>query len=92
MKMLQIFFGEFWPTFVGVFISLSFVWLSRRFASDGYLPFIGPKSFAELATFAKGKQEQLLHEASKEASSCWRSFVPRQRSPARHCLNAHPAL
>jgi hypothetical protein len=76
MNTLQILFGEFWPTFVGMSVFFSFVWLAPRLACDGYLPFISPKSFPELATFAKDEQKGLLHEASKEASSQWRSFVP----------------
>ena len=76
MNTLQIFFGEFWPIFFGVSFGLSLVWLARRFASDGHLPFIGPKSFTELADFPKAEQKRLLHEASKEASGHWRSFVP----------------
>jgi len=76
MNTLQIFFGEFWPAFIGMVIGNSFVWLAWRSASDGYLPFIGPKSFPELASFTKDEQKRLLHEASKEASGHWRSFVP----------------
>ncbi len=76
MNTLRIFFGEFWPAFVGVSVSLSFVWLARRFASDGYLPFIGPKSFTELADYSKEEQNRLLHEATAEAFRHWRSFLP----------------
>ena len=76
MNTLQIFLGEFWPTFVGVSIGLSLVWLAMRSASDGHLPFIGPKSFRELFGFTKDEQKRLIHEASKEAFRQWRSFVP----------------
>jgi hypothetical protein len=76
LNTLQIFFREFWPPFVGVNIGMSLIWLATRFASDGYLPFIGPKSFIELETFAKDEQKRFLHEACKASSGQWRSFVP----------------
>ena len=76
MNALSIFLGEFWPPFIGVTFGLSMIWLSWRSASDGYPPFIGPKSFTELAGFAKNQQKQLLHEASTEAFAGWQSFIP----------------
>jgi len=76
MNALQIFLGESWPPFIGVTIGLSVVWLARRLASDGYLPFIGTTSFSELSIFAKDHQMQLLRQASAEAFRGWRSFAP----------------
>ncbi len=76
MNAISIFLGEFWPPFIGVTVGLSVVWVARRAASDGYLPFIGPKSFTELSGFAKDHQRRLLHEASNEAFGGWRSFLP----------------
>ena len=76
MNALSIFLGEFWPPFIGVTFGLLVVWLARRSASDGYPPFIGPKSFTELSGFVKNQQRQLLHEASTEAFAGWRSFIP----------------
>jgi hypothetical protein len=72
MNAFQIFFGEFWPTFVGSSIGLSLAWVAKH----DYLPFIGPSTFTELAVFTKDEQKRLLHEASKEALAQWHSFIP----------------
>ncbi len=76
MNTLRVFFGEFWGIFIGVAIGASCVWLARRLASNGYLPFIGPKFFPELSAFGKKDQRRLLHKASAIAFRHWESFVP----------------
>jgi hypothetical protein len=76
MSILQIFFTEWWPDFVGVSIALSVVWFLGRFASHGYFLFTSPKAFRELARFAADKQKRLLQEASKETFRRWWSVLP----------------
>jgi hypothetical protein len=71
MNAFKMFFGEFWPIFIGGTIGFSMAWLVR-----GHLLFVGPKSFTELANFTKDEQKRLLVEASKEGFCRWRSFVP----------------
>jgi hypothetical protein len=76
MNALSIFLGEFWVPFIGATFGGSVVWFAKRSASDGYLLFVGPKSFAELSGVAKGDQKRLLYEASKEAFPGLGSFLP----------------
>lgn len=73
---LKILLSEFWPLFIGASVGLSVVCLLRRFGSDGCLPFLNRKAFAELAGYSKDEQRRLLHEASTEALRHLRSYVP----------------
>jgi hypothetical protein len=49
MNILQIFFAEWWPTFLGLGVVFVGFWFAERFASDSYFLFTTPKSFKELA-------------------------------------------
>jgi hypothetical protein len=76
MDTLKIVLSEFFPPFTGALVGVSVVWLLRRSGSDGCLPFLNRKAFAELVGYSKEDQKRLLHEASTEAFRHWRSFVP----------------
>lgn len=76
MNILRIFFTAWWPIFLGVGLVSVGLWFAGRFASHGYFLFTSPKSFKELAGYAKDEQKRLLQVASKEAFRCWRSVLP----------------
>jgi len=76
MNILQIFFTEWWPTFLGFGVVLVGLWFAGRFASHGYFLFTSPKSFKELAGFSEVEKKRLLQVASKETFRCWRSVLP----------------
>ncbi len=76
MTTMQYFLSEFWPTFIVFSIVMPALWMGKIWSLDGHLPFVRRKSFAELSDFAEDQQQQLLHDASKEASRRWRSLVP----------------
>jgi hypothetical protein len=76
MTTLHIFFAEWWPTFVGISLSFSVIWIAGRFAAPCYFLFTTPKAFRELATFAEDEQKRLLQEASRKAFRSWRSVMP----------------
>jgi hypothetical protein len=76
MSELQIFLGEFGPTFIGVSIVFSMVSLGRVLSLNGTASFIGPKYFEMLNTFPMDVQRQLLHDAYRKAYPGWRSSIP----------------
>jgi hypothetical protein len=76
MNILQIFFAEWWPAFLGLGVVFVVFWFAGRFASDTYFLFTSPKSFKELAGYSEDEQKRLLQVASRETFRCWRSVLP----------------